>query len=107
MPSLASDLKLLRQQVEKLQVEVAGRKSIGSIVVWDEQNQSSVNQETSRRQEDFNGLVIHLTHELSPLEGTVKGLNQNEFEALKEQIRESLAASTPRTDAGTAGTADQ
>lgn len=95
MPSIAAELKTLRQQVEKLQVEVAGRESLGSMVVWDEQNQSSVNQIS----DSFSGLVIHLTHEPSPLAGTESsqsiGLSQNEFDQLKEALRGSLASEAP------------
>lgn len=88
--SVVSDLKALRLQVEKLQVEVAGRKAISSMVVWDEQNQSSVDSETTRIREDFNGLIVHLTPEPSPQEGTVKRLSQNEYETLKQQILDAL-----------------
>ena len=87
--SITAELKQLRQQVEKLQVEVNGRQSISSRIVWDQQNESSVNQETSRRQEEFNGLIIHLTPEMSPHDGT-KWMSQNEFEKLKAQIRGEL-----------------
>ena len=89
MASLAADLKALRQQVEKLQVEVAGRQALGAMVIWDGQNESSVNQIP----ENFSGLVVHLTPEVSPQEGTVDGLSNVEFEALKEQLRESLRES--------------
>ena len=44
MPSVAVQMKELRQQVERLQVEVAGQLSINSMVVWEEENKSSVNQ---------------------------------------------------------------
>ena len=87
MASVAAQLKELRQQVEKLQVEVAGRQSIGAMAVWDGQNESSVNQIG----ETFSGLVVHLTPELSPQAGTVKGISQNEFTALKADIVRSLA----------------
>lgn len=87
MASVAAQLKDLRQQLEKLQVEVAGRQSIGAMVVWDEQNESSVNQIS----ETFSGLIVHLTPELSPLAGTVDGVPQNEFTALKADIVRSLA----------------
>jgi hypothetical protein len=87
MASVAAQLKELRQQVEKLQVEVAGRQSIGAMVVWDGQNESSVNQISDQ----FSGLIVHLTPELSPLAGTVDGIGQNALNELKAQIRESLA----------------
>ena len=83
----------MKEQLEKLQVEVAGRKTIGAMVVWDGQNDSSVNQKTSRRQEEFNGLIVHLTPEPSTPEGTVKSISQNELQDLKKQIRESLGSS--------------
>ena len=86
--TLATDIKALRQQIEKLQVEVGGRQHISSMVVWDQQNQSSVYGETSRIREDFSGLVIHLTKDASPVEGTksASGLSQNEFNALKQKL---------------------
>ena len=93
MASVAADLKQLRLQVERLQVEVAGQKAISAMVVWDGQNESSVNQKTSRRQEEFNGLIVHLTLEPSTPEGTVKSISQNELQDLKKQIRESLGSS--------------
>ena len=87
--SITTELKQLRQQVEKLQIEVNGRQSISSRIVWDPQNESSVNQETSRRQEEFNGLIIHLTPETSRKCAT-KSMSRIEFEALKAQIRGEL-----------------
>ena len=90
MASVTAQLKELRQQVEKLQVEVAGRQSIGAMVVWDEQNESSVNQENPNSGA-FQGLVVHLTPEPSLQEGTVVGIGQNALNELKAQIRESLA----------------
>jgi hypothetical protein len=90
MASVAAQLKELRQQVEKLQVEVAGRQSIGAMVVWDGQNESSVHGKYPNSG-DFQGLVIHLTPELSPLAGTAAGIGQNALNELKAQIRESLA----------------
>lgn len=87
--SITAELKQLRQQVEKLQVELNGRQSISSCITWDEQNESSVNQETSRRQEEFNGLIIHLTPEMSQPKGT-KWMSQNEFEKMKAEIRGEL-----------------
>ena len=97
MASVAAQLRELRLQVEKLQVEVKGRQEISAMVVWDGQKQSSVNSETSRQQEDFSGLVVHLTPEVSaPVEtldeakSETSGLDQNEFNALKEAIVRSL-----------------
>jgi len=101
MASVTAQLKDLRQQLEKLQAEVAGRQSISAMVVWDGQNESSVNQENPNSGA-FQGLVIHLTPEPSLQEGTVAGLDQNAFNELKAQIRESLAASPSPADAGTA-----
>jgi len=91
MASVAAQLKDLRQQVERLQIEVAGRQSIGAMVVWDEQNESSVNQERNPNSGDFQGLVVHLTPEPSPLGGTVDGVSQTELAALKADIVRSLA----------------
>ena len=68
--AISTDLKQLRLQVEKLQVEVDGRRRIGSRVVWDQQNEPSVNSKTSRMQEEFSGLIVHLTPEMSQPEGT-------------------------------------
>ena len=84
MASVATQLKDLRQQLERLQVEVAGRQSIGAMVVWDGQNESSVNQIP----ETFSGLIVHLTPEPSPPAGTVssEGLSDNELEELKAQL---------------------
>jgi len=87
MPSLATDLKWIRQQLEAAQVEVAGRQTIGAMVIWDEQNDSSVNQIS----ESFNGLIVHLTPELSPQAGTVEGISQTEFEALKADLLRELS----------------
>lgn len=98
MPSIAADLKLLRQQVERLQVEVAGRQSIGAVVIWDEQNESSVNSETSCLREGFHGLVVHLTPEPSPLEGTVEGVSQNDLESLKAALVGTLDSDTGKAD---------
>ena len=93
MASIATQLKDLRQQVEALQVEVAGRQHISSMVIWDEQKQASVNQKTPRQQEDFSGLIVHLTPEPSPLEGTVEahGISQNEFNELKQEIVRAIS----------------
>lgn len=90
MASVAADLKALRQQVEKLQIEVAGRQNLQAMVIWDGQNESSVNQETSRIREDFSGLVVHLTPELSAPNRTVEGVSNLEFEALKAEIVRAL-----------------
>lgn len=87
MPSLATDLKWIRQQLEAAQVEVAGRQTIGAMVIWDEQNDSSVNQIP----DDFSGLIVHLTPEPSPRAGTVEGISQTEFEALKADLRRELS----------------
>ena len=103
MPSVAAQLKDLRQKVEALQVEVAGRQHITSMVIWDEQNQPYVNQKTSRLQEDFSGLIIHLTPELSSSSRTVKddGLSQNDFTELKKAIARSLDQSAGSDVTGT------
>ena len=85
MASVATQLRDLRLRIEELQVEVAGRSHITSMVVWDEQNQSSVNSKTSQIQEDFSGLIDHLTPELSAQEETV-GVSQNEFNELKQRL---------------------
>lgn len=89
MASFTADLRQLRLQVERLQVEVAGQKAISAMVVWDGQNESSVNQIP----DDFSGLIVHLTPEMSPQVGTVKSISQNELQDLKKQIRESLGTS--------------
>ena len=93
--AISTDLKQLRLQVEKLQVEVDGRQRIGSYMIWDEQNESSVNQETSRKQEEFSGLIVHLTPEMSPPNETVE-MDQNEFEKMKATILGELDQSRPR-----------
>ena len=82
MASVATQLKDLRQQVEALQVEVAGRQHISSMVIWDEQKQPSVNQKSPTKAEQFNGLIVHLTSERSPLEVTVnkRGNETHPFE---------------------------
>ena len=72
MPSINAELKELRSKVEALQVEVAGRQNISSMAIWDEQNLSSVNQESPTKAEQFNGLIVHLTSERSLLKETVK-----------------------------------
>ena len=95
MASVAADLKALRQQVEKLQIEVAGRQNLQAMVIWDGQNESSVNQETSRIREDFSGLVVHLTPELSAPNRTVEGVSNLEFEALKAEIVRALDSQAP------------
>ena len=91
--AISTDLKQLRQQVEKLQVEVDGRRRVGSMVIWDEQNRSSVNEKTSRMQEEFSGLVVHLTPETHSHFASM-GLGQTEFEKLKAEIREQLDQSS-------------
>ena len=95
MASVAADLKALRQQVEKLQIEVAGRQNLQALVIWDGQNESSVNQESSRIREDFSGLVVHLTPELSASKGTVDGVSNLEFEELKAEIVRALDSPAP------------
>lgn len=98
MASLATDLKWIRQKAEYAQAEVAGRQSLGSMVIWDGQNESSVDSEASRLREDFSGLVVHLTPDLSPGVGTESdrddGLDQNDFSALKAEIVEALVGTT-------------
>lgn len=64
--SITSDLKLIRQQLERAQTDLAGRESLGAITVWDGQNESSV----YTYGDSFSGLIVHLTPEVSPLEGT-------------------------------------
>lgn len=93
MASVSAQLKDLRQQVEALQVEVAGRQHISSMVVWDEQKQPSVNQKTSRIQENFSGLIIHLTPEASTPEETLTdhGISQNEFNELREELVRAIS----------------
>jgi hypothetical protein len=86
MASVATQLKDLRQQLEKLQVEVAGRESIGAMVIWDEQNESSVNQIP----ESFSGLIVHLTPELSPQVGTGDGISDDAYAALKARLLREL-----------------
>ena len=107
MPSVQTQLKELRLKVEALQVEVAGRQNISSMIVWDGQNESSVNQKTSRMQEEFSGLIVHLTPEPSPLAVTrisASGVNepdtlsQNDFEALKREIVRSLDSPSAQND---------
>ena len=83
--SIYVQLRELRQQVENLQVEVAGQKSIGSIVVWDGQNESSVNQKVS---ESFSGLIVHLTPESEGIE-----LTSLEYKQLKQEIVRALDSS--------------
>ena len=97
MASVATQLRDLRLRIEELQVEVAGRSHITSMVIWDEQNQSSVNSKTSRIQEDFSGLIVHLTPEVSAQEGTV-GVSQNEFNELKERLLHGRAIQLGETE---------
>ena len=91
MPSVATDLKWIRQQLEAAQVEVAGRQTIGAMVIWDEQNESSVNQQNFPNSGSFNGLIVHLMPEPSPQAATVEGISQTEFEALKADLRRELS----------------
>ena len=91
MPSVATDLKWIRQQLEAAQVEVAGRQTIGAMVIWDEQNESSVNQQNFPNSGSFNGLIVHLMPEPSPRAATVEGISQTEFEALKADLRRELS----------------
>ena len=82
MTSISVELKTIRQQVERLQAEAVGRKQLSSTTVWEEQNNDYVNQISER----FNGLIIHLTTEVSPSAGTTndqKRMSQNEFEELR------------------------
>ena len=92
MSKFATDLKWIRQQLEHAQAVIDGQKSLGAKVVWDEQKQSSVNQNTSRLQEDFSGLVIHLKPEVSRSSRTVNGdgLNLNKLIEMKKAIASSL-----------------
>ena len=93
MTSISVELKTIRQQVERLQAEAAGRKQLASMTVWEEHNNDYVNQISER----FNGLIIHLTTEVSPSTGTAKcqkGMSQNEFKELRKQIIESLDTPT-------------
>ena len=85
MPSIPSQLKDLRLKVEALQVEFAGRQHISSMVVWEEQNASSAYGKTSRIQENFSGLVIHLMPDISPVKVTKLPviLSKYEFNELK------------------------
>lgn len=107
MPSVQTQLKELRLKVEALQVEVAGRQNISSMIVWDGQNESSVNQQSAAMADKFSGLIVHLTPDLSPLEGTrisASGVNeadtlsQNDFEALKKEIVRSLDSPSAQND---------
>ena len=81
-----TEITKLREAVQRLQVEVNGRKAISAMVVWDGQNESSVNSIP----DEFSGLVVHLTPEPYLLEGTVsnepEGLNNIEFEELRQQL---------------------
>ena len=84
--TVQADLKILRQQLERLQVEVNGRKALGAITVWDGQKTDSVNSIP----DDFNGLVVHLEPDASPSVETQtirkQGVSQNELAAIKEAI---------------------
>ena len=91
MPSVAVQMKELRQQVERLQVEVAGQLSINSMVVWEEENKSSVNQTDATLADTFTGLVIHLKPYIFPTIGTTEdgqsgGLSENNFRRLKQDV---------------------
>ena len=93
MPSINTELKTIRLQVERLQAEAAGRKQLSSTTIWEEQNKDYVNQIL----EQFNGLIIHLTTEVSPSTGIAKcqkGMSQNEFKESRRQIIESLDTPT-------------
>ena len=92
MASIASELRDLRLKVEALQVEVAGRQSVDSMVVWVGQNLSSVNPKSDAMAENFSGLIVHLTPDLSQPEGTANdvGLSENDFNELKKAIARSL-----------------
>tara|TARA_B100001057_G_C22404163_1_gene777071 strand:- start:180 stop:479 length:300 start_codon:yes stop_codon:yes gene_type:complete len=94
MSKFTTDLKWIRQQVERAQAVTDGQKSLGAKVVWDEQKQDYVNQIPV----NFTGLVVHLSSEMSPAMGTknseTEGIGQNEFEALKREIIESLDTPT-------------
>ena len=83
-----TELTKLREAVQRLQVEVNGRKAISAMVVWDGQNESSVNPIP----DEFSGLVVHLTPEPSQLDGTVRNkpeaLTSLEFEELKQELGE-------------------
>lgn len=98
MPSVSAQLKDLRQKVEALQVEVAGRQHITSMVIWDKQNQSSVNQNYPAKAEQFDGLIVHLTHELSTPEGTERlsnkeplGVSKIEFDEIRDRLLNDLS----------------
>lgn len=98
MASVAAQLRDLRLKVEALQVEVAGRQNISSMVVWDEQNQSSVNSKTSQIQEIFSGLVVHLTPELSAQVGTEQwskeeplGVSKIELDEIRDRLLNDLS----------------
>lgn len=87
MATVATQLKDLRLQLEKLQIEVSGREFIGSMIVWDEQNESSVNHIS----EDFGGLIVHLTRDMSPPLGTPRGVSKSQLELLKCQLKNELS----------------
>ena len=100
MSKFITDLKWIRQQVERAQAVTDGQKTLGAKVVWDEQKQDYVNQIPV----NFTGLVVHLSSEMSPTTGTqngeTEGIGQNEFEALKREIIESLDSPTAPSFAG-------
>ena len=87
--NLKTELRELRKQVERLQVEVNGRESISAMVVWDGHNGDYV----SPVPNDFSGLVVHLTPDMSPAVGTNygEGISENEFTQLKEQLRREFS----------------
>lgn len=94
MTSITAELKTLRQQVERLQAEAAGRKQLSSVITWNEQNADSVNTVS----ENFSGLVVHLTPDVPGNGDTTEGqknLSQNEFNELKKQILGTLDSQTP------------
>lgn len=95
MASLTADLKWIRQQAAAAQVEMAGRQAIGSMVVWDGQNESSVHSGDFPNSGSFSGLIVHLTPDLSPPLGTgsTGGISQTDFSALKAEIVEALVGS--------------
>ena len=109
MSKFTADLKWIRQQVERAQAVTDGQKSLDAMVLWNEQNESSVNQKTSRMQEEFVGLVVHLTPEPSPTEVTLIStsgvseqdtLSQNDVESLKRGIVRSLDSRSSQNDPG-------
>ena len=84
MASTATQLRELRQTLEKLQLEIAGRRSLQSMVVWDIQNLCYVNDEEPLIDPDFHGLVIHLSPDP---QASGSGVSAAELEAIKERLR--------------------